>query len=424
MFLTRGIEKDQLRLTPLSIRVQRMRMNLSQSWMMMLVALAMMLAFNPNAHAKKKTATAPTLPAAFHNNQGASYLTKGMLPEAEFEFKTAIELSPTYSDAYNNLGLVYKQLNRYDEALANFNKAIQYDPNYASAYNHLGATYLAQQKYNEALKALRQALDKDPAFADAYYNMGLVYLGLYRQSGGKDTSKLDQTEMLMKKATEINPKLIDCHRTLAELYAERGQYEKAAIRYRVALELNPTIISNWQALGQAYDNLGDAVKAKACRDEAKLIGEASKQAKIKVSDTTAAEEQYRLGTQLMEQAEKYLQDKNDKDAKRLFKEAADHLEAATTQNPKKIEARYNWGLALFQSGDTDAALQVWKKLLSLRPDYPRALYNVGMINWRKGNTTDGKVSLCRFIKVGQKEFATEVRSVQAELQKNNTSCPN
>ena len=77
------------------------------------------------AHAAKTKQAAPSLPAAYHNNQGALYLSKGEFQKAEFEFKTAIELSPGYAEAYSNLGLVYKRENKLNEALAAFTKATQ-----------------------------------------------------------------------------------------------------------------------------------------------------------------------------------------------------------------------------------------------------------------------------------------------------------
>lgn len=382
----------------------------------------LILIATPTAHASKKQPTAPSLPAAYHNNQGAIYLAKGALQQAEFEFKTAIELSPDYAEAYSNLGLVYKHESRMDEALANFTKATQCNPNYASAYNHIGAVYLAQQKYDDAIKATRKAIDKDRAFADAFYNLGLAYLGLYAQSGYKDTGKRDQAESLFKRATEINPKLPDVHAALAQLYLDKGDTEKAVIRQRLAVELDPGNVETWKKMGEIYDRAGDREKSKASYTRAKDLKEAPQKMAADQSATQAAAE-FQTGTQLMEQGEKALKDKNTANAQKYFSEASTHYQAAIKADPKLWDAYYNWGLALFQSGDSPGALKVWKDLLRQKPDYTRALYNTGMVNWRNGNIAEAKPYLCKFLKIAKGEFAGEAQALQAEMAKNNVVCP-
>lgn len=376
----------------------------------------------PTAHASKKQPTAPSLPAAYHNNQGAVYLSKGALQQAEFEFKTAIELSPDYAEAYSNLGLVYKHENRLDEALANFTKATQCNPNYASAYNHIGAVYLAQQKYDDAIKATRKAIDKDRAFADAFYNLGLAYLGLYAQSGYKDTGKRNEAEALFKRATEINPRLPDVHATLAQLYLDKGDTEKAIIRQRLAVELDPGNLESWKKMGAIYERAGDKEKSKASFDRAKDLKEAPQKLAAEQSATAAAGE-FQTGTQLMEQGEKALKDKNTSNAQKYFSEASAHYQAAIKADPKLWDAYYNWGLALFQSGDTPSAIKVWKDLLKQNPDYTRAIYNLGMVNWKNGNVAEGKPYLCKFLKIAKSDYAKEAQALQAEMAKNNMVCP-
>ena len=372
--------------------------------------------------ASKKKPTAPSLPAAYHNNQGAILLSKGDLQRAEFEFKTAIELSPDYAEAYSNLGLVYKLENKLDEALANFKKATECNPNYASAYNHMGAVYITQQKYDDAIKVIRTAMTKDRAFADAYYNMGLAYLGLYAQGNYTDTGKRDQAEMLLKRATELNPKLVDVHTTLAQLYLDKGDTEKALIRQRLAVELDPNNIASWKKMGEIYERAGDKEKAKLSFNRAKELKDAPQKIAASQAEAQAVAE-FQAGTQLMDKGEKALQAKSTENAKKYFAEAATHLQAAVKTNPKMWDAHYNWGLALFQSGDTDGALKVWKDLLQQNPNYIRATYNIGMVNWRNGKIAEAKPYLCKFISAGGSEFANEVKSLQAEMSKNNVVCP-
>ncbi len=379
-------------------------------------------AFSIHATASKKKPTAPSLPAAYHNNQGAVLLVRGELQKAEFELKTAIELSPDYAEAYSNLGLVYKQEKRYDEALANFTKATQLKPDYASAYNHIGTVYIAQQKYDDAIKAIRTAIAKNRTFADAYYDLGLAYLGLYSDSGYKDTGKRDQAEILFKRATEINPRLVDVHAALAQLYLDKGDIEKATIRQSLVLELNPASVESWKKMGEIYERTGDKEKAQLSFAHAKEIQEAPQKA-AQADATTVATTEFTAGTQLMEQGDKALQNRNTANAKKYFTDAIPHFQAALQANPKLFDAQYNLGLALFQTGDSDGALKTWKSLLSQSPDYMRATYNVGMVNWRNGKIKEAIPYLCKFLQKGSKDFSNEVKSLTAEMAKNNMVCP-
>ena len=108
------------------------------------------------------------------NNLGMSYLLKGMLNEAELEFKRAIEKKPEYSKGHNNLGVVYLQQNRLDDAIREFKLAIKYDPNNAEAYNNLGVAYCNKQKYTEAKDLFRRALKINPAYEQARENLLLL----------------------------------------------------------------------------------------------------------------------------------------------------------------------------------------------------------------------------------------------------------
>lgn len=108
------------------------------------------------------------------NNLGMSYLLKGMLSEAELEFKRAIDKKPDYSKGHNNLGVVYLQQNRLDDAIKEFKLAIKYDPNNAEAYNNLGVAYCNRQKYTEAKDLFRKALEINPKYEKARDNLLLL----------------------------------------------------------------------------------------------------------------------------------------------------------------------------------------------------------------------------------------------------------
>ena len=59
---------------------------------------------------------------------GISVAQKGLWKEAAFRWQKAVEIDPTYGEAWNNLGIGYEQLGRFNEARAAYEKAMALEP--------------------------------------------------------------------------------------------------------------------------------------------------------------------------------------------------------------------------------------------------------------------------------------------------------
>ncbi len=143
------------------------------------------------------------------NNLGMSYLLKGMLKEAEVEFKRAVEKKPDYSRGHNNLGAVYLQQNRLDDAIKEFKLAIKYDPNNAEAYNNLGVAYCNRQKYTEARDLFRKALELNPGYEKARENLMFLENNL-KLSGGRVKEGKKNTKPQKNKKSDKVPTISLC----------------------------------------------------------------------------------------------------------------------------------------------------------------------------------------------------------------------
>jgi len=71
---------------------------------------------------KRRVAT-PRLPAQVMMALGSAHFQMGSLPEAEREFREALDLEPRLGDAHNNLAVVYMLMGRLDEAEAELKRA-------------------------------------------------------------------------------------------------------------------------------------------------------------------------------------------------------------------------------------------------------------------------------------------------------------
>ena len=65
----------------------------------------------------------------------------GNLNESIINYKKAIELQPTFWQAYNNLSLVYEEKGVIQPAIKICLKSISIEPKNPDAYNNLGVLY-------------------------------------------------------------------------------------------------------------------------------------------------------------------------------------------------------------------------------------------------------------------------------------------
>jgi tetratricopeptide (TPR) repeat protein len=113
------------------------------------------------------------------------------LEQAIDAYNKAIELNPSYADAYIHRGNCYKALNQVlspckhadinlnrELALADYNKAIELNPSYAEAYNNRGNYYRDLGEYNLALADYDKAIELNSNYIEAYLSRGVCYASI------------------------------------------------------------------------------------------------------------------------------------------------------------------------------------------------------------------------------------------------------
>lgn len=145
----------------------------------------------------------------YRNAVGAVLLNVGRFPDAQVEFQKAVELDPTYADAFHNLGSAYAEQGKWDEAVGAYKKALA-QTIYASpenTYNNLGYAYWALDRRKEAEDAFRAALQLEPKLVPSHFWLGV----LLQKEGRGDEAKahlraardLAPASMLGRRAAEV-----------------------------------------------------------------------------------------------------------------------------------------------------------------------------------------------------------------------------
>jgi Flp pilus assembly protein TadD len=111
------------------------------------------------------------------------FAKRGLLGEAEIEWKAALRLSPQYAPAATNLADLYRGLGRDDEGLSLLRATIAIAPGDAGLHHALGLTLVRMKQSAAALTELQRAAGLDPNQARFAY----VYAVALHSSGrGKE----------------------------------------------------------------------------------------------------------------------------------------------------------------------------------------------------------------------------------------------
>lgn len=363
------------------------------------------LALTHRVEAKPKEKHIPLDVAVTHNNQGVQYLTRQDLDKAEWEFKTAVEIDPQYAEAHSNLGLIYKYRGSYPEAIRYFDKATKIDPKWAVPYNHLGTVYIATEEYGKAIESFKRALTKDKKLADAYHNMGIAYLSRSKKESDPKPDWKRAVESLQK-ATQIDSHLYNAHLELADTYRKLGDWEKAVIRYRVAIETNPNDPTPWQHLCELYQEKGDEAKAAECLLKSQQKSSDDRNV-VTLGEGLLKEQRYGEALALFNRALKtdpqnatlHFNIGYTHYAQGQYAAALPAYQEAIRLQPNYLAAYYNLAVTYVALKDFPQAISALEKALLVNPDHPRSLYDLGRLYLQSGRRQEAATTLCRFKKV-------------------------
>ena len=193
-------------------------------------------------------------------------------------YKTDIEVAPNSAKLNYHLGLEEvkqalkgksknENLQHQNNAFTHFRRAIELHPTYGDAYGQLGLAYYRQKQYKEALENYQIALKYDPNDAKIYSNMGVIYF---------ENKDLKKAEEVYFKATQLDPRYIDARRNLGSVYAQTKRFDQAITQFTEGLKYDPNNATLNLYLGYAYRDKGDMNNSKKFLDIAYQLNPALK----------------------------------------------------------------------------------------------------------------------------------------------------
>lgn len=128
-----------------------------------------------------------TVAIGFWNNYGT-------VSESIAEYRRAIWLDPTLSDAHYYLGDIYRKQGNLDDAAAEYREAIRVENAHTQPgsdrvvepYVNLANALLSQGRRVEAIDYFREAIRADPKHASLHYELGITLRDLARSTNGSE----------------------------------------------------------------------------------------------------------------------------------------------------------------------------------------------------------------------------------------------
>lgn len=142
---------------------------------------------------------------------------------------SAVRHSPGSSFARRALGNYYVSKGLFPDAQIQYATALMQNPDLPEVRNNLGRLALNRAEFEVAEKYFRQEISRHPNSFTAYYNLGLVKM---------NQKKFDSAEYYVRKSIDINASYTDARNDLSVILAMQGRFEEALLQSISLLEEN------------------------------------------------------------------------------------------------------------------------------------------------------------------------------------------
>ena len=243
-----------------------------------------------------------------------------------------------------------------NKAIEEYKMALNADPNSAELSNGLADLYFRAGRVHDAEVTARTLLKNSPDDIDAHKLLGRIYL---RQLGrGRErrfvrprpqSNVLDQAIAEFEKIVALQPKSVEDHMVLGQLYTVKHQPEKAEAEFKTAQAIEPESEDVVLNLSRLYAESGDMQHAVKAIEDVPVDGRTPKM-------------EFTLGAL-------YDQLKQPKDAIAAYKRAED-------MEPGDLQTMDALAQALLNNDQLDEALKQYKELADADPENAEALVHI------------------------------------------------
>ncbi|MFA7256568.1 MAG: tetratricopeptide repeat protein, partial [Kiritimatiellales bacterium] len=181
----------------------------------------------------QKALTLDPWSAEICDNIGRILIKQNRFKESVPYLEKALKLKPDFTDAHYNLGFALDEQGKQNEAAVHYEQASDILPDKVLIYSERGDRFAEQKNFAMAVRQYEQVLRISPDFIAVKNNLAWILATCPDASLRNGTRAVNLALSIPQPSGKENIHILD---TLAAAYAEAGQYEKAVITARRALD--------------------------------------------------------------------------------------------------------------------------------------------------------------------------------------------
>ena len=144
------------------------------------------------------------------------------------DYKKAINLKPSYHQAYVNLGVLLQDLGKLDDAIEVYKHGLQNVENKLDFYINLSGAYKLKHDTQMVKEFSLKALEIDDKNFFALNNLATSLI---------DEGDIDYAITVLEKGLAVNPNFHMFHNNLGIAYEIKGDYQKAIFNYETSIKI-------------------------------------------------------------------------------------------------------------------------------------------------------------------------------------------
>jgi tetratricopeptide (TPR) repeat protein len=309
----------------------------------------------PAQSAHEQTPAATANPATAPGRQEAT--TSGVQNRAQAYYHQAL------AGVYEDDALSNGRSDEVNKAIEEYKLALDADPDSTELANELASFYFRVGRVSDAEETERALLKNAPDNIEAHKLLGRIYLRQLSEGengmagAAAPNNALDKAIAEFQKIVALEPKGVEDHMVLGQLYTVKHQPDKAEAEFKTAQAIEPESEEVVLNLARLYAESGDLQHAAKSIESVPLGSRTPKM-------------EFTLGAL-------YDQMKQPKDAIAAYQRAED-------MEPGDMQTLDALARALLNNNQLDQALKQYKELAEANPDDAEPLIRIAEIDRRQG----------------------------------------
>ena len=360
------------------------------------------------------TATNTPDPAQAQIDAGDRLLQDGKFPDAITSYRAALQVNPNSASANRQLGLALWVWNHEPGEIEYLDKATKLAPNDALAWAYLSFSAIDTHQVERAYAAAQQAVRANPQQAEAYAAIANTYLRYPPDTNDPDAS-LRAAQEAIDRAKALDPNGIWTLWFESQLRQSLDQYDAAFGPLDQMITQRPNWPTLYYAKGGIYRNQELPTEARYWQEQALKLDPDYPYALTELGWLAYDDGDYAKARDFFDHALRTTDDTNDYAhvgygwtlaAQNDYTNAIAHCRRAV-----QIDGRAPTGYECLGSAylnglkDDNEALNNYRKVIELRPQWESGYIGVALVYSARGNYTDAETALRQGIgKVKQPRF--------------------